>query len=48
MEHILDWYLVYRDERQMESISAPQAQKRIYTDDTGLNVFLEMTAPERQ
>jgi extracellular factor (EF) 3-hydroxypalmitic acid methyl ester biosynthesis protein len=43
MEHVLEWYLIYRNEAQMleilpENISEP----RLYTDQTGVNVFAEV------
>jgi len=42
MEHLLEWYLIYRDEEQMVSLSPPDLRHRVYRDATGLNVFLEM------
>lgn len=42
MEHILDWYLIYRDEIQMGQLVSAEFEKRVYTDDTGMNVFLEV------
>jgi extracellular factor (EF) 3-hydroxypalmitic acid methyl ester biosynthesis protein len=42
MEHLLEWYLIYRDEQQMVSLSPPDRRHRVYRDTTGLNVFLEM------
>lgn len=42
MEHILDWYLIHRDEARMESLAPAAGRKKIYTDETGMNVFLEM------
>ncbi|TWI68947.1 extracellular factor (EF) 3-hydroxypalmitic acid methyl ester biosynthesis protein [Pseudoduganella lurida] len=42
MEHILEWYLIYRDEGRMEAIlPARRGDTHIYTDSTGVNVFAE-------
>ena len=42
MEHLLEWHLIYRDERQLESVLPSQrAAARLYTDATGANVFAE-------
>lgn len=44
MEHILEWYLVYRDEARMEAIlPARRGATHLYTDPTGVNVFAETT-----
>jgi extracellular factor (EF) 3-hydroxypalmitic acid methyl ester biosynthesis protein len=42
MEHVLEWHLVYRDEKIMESI-LPVTRKntKIFLDKTGVNVFAE-------
>jgi extracellular factor (EF) 3-hydroxypalmitic acid methyl ester biosynthesis protein len=48
MEHILEWYLTYRDEEQMKKLVPPSAEKKVYTDDTGVNVFLEVRAAASQ
>jgi extracellular factor (EF) 3-hydroxypalmitic acid methyl ester biosynthesis protein len=45
MEHLLEWHLIYRDERQLESVlPAQSAATRLYTDATGVNVFAEFSA----
>ena len=42
MEHLLEWYLIYRDEAEIASILPKQAvQHQIYVDATGVNVFAE-------
>jgi len=49
MEFALDWYLIYRDARGMKAIlpeGASLDQSLIYSDDTGTNVFLEVTKPD--
>lgn len=42
MEHILEWYLIYRDEQKMSAMFAEPAKKKIYVDSTGINIFLEV------
>ncbi|MDB5895134.1 MAG: SAM-dependent methyltransferase [Rhodoferax sp.] len=43
MEHLLEWHLIYRDESDMRRIAPATCQVQdIYTDDTGVNVFLEL------
>jgi extracellular factor (EF) 3-hydroxypalmitic acid methyl ester biosynthesis protein len=43
MEHLLEWHLIYRDEKQMlsvmEEVNAPAT---MYTDATGVNIFAEV------
>lgn len=42
MEHLLDWYLIYRDEPKIASLLPPQSRTRnIWVDATGVNVFAE-------
>ena len=42
MEHLLDWYLIYRDEAKMRSLLPPQSNApHIFVDVTGVNVFAE-------
>jgi extracellular factor (EF) 3-hydroxypalmitic acid methyl ester biosynthesis protein len=42
MEHLLEWHLIYRDEQQLESVlPTPRTNSRVYTDDTGTNVFAD-------
>lgn len=42
MEHLLEWHLIYRDERQLESVLPSQRMAtQLYTDATGVNVFAE-------
>jgi extracellular factor (EF) 3-hydroxypalmitic acid methyl ester biosynthesis protein len=44
MEHILEWYLIYRDEARMQAIlPARRGETRVHTDPTGVNVFAETT-----
>ncbi len=42
MEHLLEWHLIYRDEAQLESVLPTNRENtRLYTDDTGANLFAE-------
>lgn len=44
MEHLLEWYLVYRDEARMATLLPEQSTgHRLYVDATGVNVFAEAT-----
>ena len=46
MEHLLEWYLIYRDESKMNFLLPEQSTlRKIYVDATGVNVFAEATAP---
>ncbi len=42
MEHLLEWFLIYRNEAGMKTLIPPQASEHtMYLDDTGINVFAE-------
>jgi extracellular factor (EF) 3-hydroxypalmitic acid methyl ester biosynthesis protein len=42
MEHLLEWYLIYRDEAKMDFLLSPlSSERKIYLDVTGVNVFAE-------
>lgn len=44
MEHLLEWHLVYRGEKELEGVLPPRRQDTtVYTDTTGANVFAEFT-----
>lgn len=44
MEHLLEWYLIYRDEAGMSSLLPENSHAhRLYVDETGVNVFAEAT-----
>lgn len=48
MDYILEWHLICRNRVQMESLvpeATPAAGVRIETDETGVNVFLEIRKP---
>lgn len=49
MEHILEWYLIYRDEAGMRSVIPEEFRvTQIYTDSSGVNVFAEATREPRE
>jgi len=41
MEHIFEWYLIYRDEQNFLSLMNTK-EKHVYLDKTGFNIFLEV------
>jgi len=45
MEHLLEWYLIYRDEQQLAATFPEEACRdtKAYVDATGVNVFCEAT-----
>lgn len=45
MEHIVEWYMVYRDENDMLKLAKGYGEQYVYLDLTGLNVFLEIHKP---
>ena len=49
MEYLLDWHLIYRNDKQMRDIRPDGADKTDVcdrTDATGVNLFLEIRKPE--
>ncbi|MCV0439200.1 MAG: SAM-dependent methyltransferase [Hydrogenophaga sp.] len=47
MEHLLEWHLIYRDEAGLQAVlPEPRVDTRIFTDETGVNVFAEFRVPE--
>ena len=48
MEYLVEWYLVYRDEQQMLDLVSDIPGKKVYGDETGLNIFLEFSKEARQ
>jgi extracellular factor (EF) 3-hydroxypalmitic acid methyl ester biosynthesis protein len=42
LEHLLEWNLIYRDERQMLELAPTEGTKAVNADATGMNVFLEI------
>lgn len=46
LEHLADWYLIYRNEEQMARLVPGLGRQRIFTDATGINVCLEVRKGE--
>jgi extracellular factor (EF) 3-hydroxypalmitic acid methyl ester biosynthesis protein len=42
MEHVAEWYLLYRDENEMADLVPNHLPYRIFKDPTGVNLFLEI------
>lgn len=47
MEYIAEWHLVCRDEKEMSDMLPGFGVQRVYTDDSGVNVFIEVDKPPR-
>jgi len=47
MEHLLEWYLIYRDEAHLLSLApkGTEQEAEVFADDTGVNVFLTVRKP---
>jgi len=43
MELLLEWHLIYRDESTMSSLVPELGEQRLFTDQTGVNLCLEIT-----
>jgi extracellular factor (EF) 3-hydroxypalmitic acid methyl ester biosynthesis protein len=46
MEHILDWYLIYRDEEGFRSLVPADWKPVVSADSTGVNVYITIDKPE--
>lgn len=46
MEHIADWYLIYRNDEQFLALAQGLPPARVFAEETGLNIFLEISKPE--
>ena len=46
MEHLLEWYLIYRDQDHLSRMVKGLGEQVTYADETGMNVFLEIKKPE--
>ncbi|OPZ68123.1 MAG: Methyltransferase domain protein [Verrucomicrobia bacterium ADurb.Bin474] len=44
MEHLMEWYLMYRDERALSMMVPSGMKKAIQFDNTGVNMMLDITA----
>jgi extracellular factor (EF) 3-hydroxypalmitic acid methyl ester biosynthesis protein len=46
MEHLMEWYLIYRDEAQLASLAPKDSDGgEVFADETGVNVFLTIRKP---
>jgi extracellular factor (EF) 3-hydroxypalmitic acid methyl ester biosynthesis protein len=46
MEHVLEWYLIYRDEARLQGVlPSRRSSEKIFTDITGVNVFASFLVP---
>jgi len=45
MEHLLEWHLYHRNDAQMLSLAPGDVPARTVRDQTGVNIFLEITKP---
>lgn len=45
MEHLLEWYLIYRDEKHLASLAPKGTDAEVFADETGVNVFLTIRKP---
>ena len=48
IEHLLEWNLIYRDEAQMDSLCPDHWPAEVLTEQTGVNVFIEVRKPETE
>lgn len=49
MEHLLDWHLIYRDEKEIRALTPEEAMDEnvsVHADETGVNLFLKIRKPE--
>jgi extracellular factor (EF) 3-hydroxypalmitic acid methyl ester biosynthesis protein len=46
MAHIAEWHLEYRDEKSFLALARAPLPARVHTDETGVNLFLELRRPE--
>jgi extracellular factor (EF) 3-hydroxypalmitic acid methyl ester biosynthesis protein len=46
MEHLLEWYLIYRDEAEFAALIPKGAKGDVFPDETGVNVFLTIRKTE--
>lgn len=46
MVYIFEWFLIYRDEKNLLDWVRNLGQQRVFADETGINLFLEIEKPE--
>jgi extracellular factor (EF) 3-hydroxypalmitic acid methyl ester biosynthesis protein len=42
MEYLLEWNVIHRTERELESLGTPDGEKEVIADQTGVNIFLNI------
>jgi extracellular factor (EF) 3-hydroxypalmitic acid methyl ester biosynthesis protein len=42
MEYLFDWYLIYRNEKQMAALAPKDVEAEVFADKTGVNVFMNI------
>ncbi len=47
MEYLLEWNVFYRTEKEFESLGTPEGHKEVFTDATGINVFMNIRKSPR-
>lgn len=45
MAYVLEWFLIYRNEQDMLAWATNSETRRVYADETGINLFLEIEKP---
>jgi hypothetical protein len=48
MEHLMEWFLIYRDSRQLAALAPDRASpedSEVRAEWTGANIFLEVRKP---
>jgi extracellular factor (EF) 3-hydroxypalmitic acid methyl ester biosynthesis protein len=45
MEHLLEWYLIYRDDKSFAALVPPEWKPQVSADSTGVNVYLVVDKP---
>ena len=46
LEHLLEWNLIYRDQKDMMRLAPVPEAAQVVTEPTGVNVFLEIRKPK--
>lgn len=45
MEFLMEWHLIYRDEKDMYKLLPELGEQSVYQDESGVNIFLEIVKP---
>jgi extracellular factor (EF) 3-hydroxypalmitic acid methyl ester biosynthesis protein len=46
LEHLQEWYLILRDENDLNELAPGDSQHNVLFDETGINIFLEVRKPD--